>query len=74
MKLLSLNKKTVLSIILFIFLTPVFSEDSVDIWKKVNSDKKNKTTKSDIISVEKTETKIKINTKLQKKSKLIQMT
>ena len=67
MKLLSLNKKTVLSIILFIFLTPVFSEDSVDIWKKVNSDKKNKTTKSDIISVEKTETKIKINTKLQKK-------
>ena len=34
MKLSNLDKKLFLSLILFIFFSPLFSEDSVDIWKK----------------------------------------
>ena len=45
MKLLSLNKKIFLIFILFIFSTNLFSEDSVDIWKKENLNKKNNSTK-----------------------------
>ena len=45
MKLLNLNKKLFFSLILFIFSTPLFSEDSVDIWNKENLNKKNNTTK-----------------------------
>ena len=36
MKLLNLNKKLFFSIILYFFFTPVFSEESIDIWKKEN--------------------------------------
>ena len=39
MKLLNLNKKFFSSLILFIFFTPLLSEDSVDIWKKDNLNK-----------------------------------
>ena len=61
MKLLNLNKKTFLSFILFVFFTPLFSEDSVDIWKKEDL-KKSKNLKSDIITVEQKQSKININT------------
>ena len=44
MKLLSLNKKIFLIFILFVFSTNLFSEDSVDIWKKENLNKKNNST------------------------------
>ena len=36
MKLLNLSKKLFFLLILFIFFSPLFSEDSVDIWKKDN--------------------------------------
>ena len=39
MKLLNLNKKLFLTIILFVFFTHLLSEDSVDIWKKENLNK-----------------------------------
>ncbi len=58
MKLLNLNKKLFLSLFLFIFFSSVYSEESVDIWKKENLKNTNKPT--DIIA-EKTESKININ-------------
>ena len=58
MKLLNLNKKLSLSLFLFIFFSSVYSEESVDIWKKENLKNTNKPT--DIIT-EKTESKININ-------------
>ena len=58
MKLLNLNKKLFLSLFLFIFFSSVYSEESVDIWKKENLKNTNKPT--DIIT-EKTESKININ-------------
>ena len=62
MKLLNLNKKLFFSLILFIFSTPLFSEDSVDIWNKENLNKKNNITKEKNFSKKKTLSKIKINT------------
>ena len=60
MKLLNLNRKLFFSLVLFIFVTPLASEDSVDIWKKenltTNADKK-----SIKVSQEKRESKININ-------------
>jgi len=67
MKLLNLNKKLFFSLILFIFSTPLFSEDSVDIWNKENLNKKNNITKEKNFSKKKTLSKIKINTPLPKK-------
>ena len=61
MKLLNLNKKLFLSLILFIFFTPLFSEDSVDIWKKINLDKKTNTNKVKDNSSRKSVSKIKIS-------------
>tara|TARA_B110000211_G_scaffold229605_1_gene287652 strand:+ start:24 stop:1769 length:1746 start_codon:yes stop_codon:yes gene_type:complete len=60
MKLLNLNRRLFFSLFLFIFVTPLASEDSVDIWKKenltTNADKK-----SIKVSQEKRESKININ-------------
>ena len=66
MKLLNLNKNLFFSIILFIFFTPLLSEDSVDIWKKENLNKKNNTTKAQGVPAEKSISKINLNTKLPK--------
>tara|TARA_B110000259_G_scaffold172298_1_gene204599 strand:- start:4299 stop:6047 length:1749 start_codon:yes stop_codon:yes gene_type:complete len=66
MKLLNLNKKLFFSLIISIFFTPLFSEDSVDIWKKENLDKKSNTSKKKNISLEKTVSKININSQLPK--------
>ncbi len=61
MKLLNLNKNIFLSLILFIFFTPLFSEDSVDIWKKENLKIDTNTNKSLTVIPEQPESKIKIN-------------
>ena len=66
MKLLNLNNKFFISLILFVFFTPLFSEDSIDIWEKKNSDKKNITTKVKDASLEKSASKIDINSELPK--------
>ena len=70
MKLLSLNKNLFFSLILFISFTPLFSEDSVDIWKKENLNKNNNATKVKDVSVEKTESKININAELPKENEV----
>ena len=64
MKLLNLNKNFFFSLILFFFLTPLFSEDSVDIWKKENLSINTDKNKSKDIEV--TESKIKINSEPSK--------
>ena len=61
MKLLNLNKKFFFFLILFIYLTPVYSEDSIDIWKKENLKINTKENKSISKKPKKTESKIKIN-------------
>ena len=66
MKLLNLNKKLFLTIILFVFFTPLLSEDSVDIWKKENLNKTNKTSEEKKDLLDQPESKIKINFKLSK--------
>jgi len=66
MKLLSLNKNLLFSFILFIFFTPLLSEDSVDIWKKENLNKKINVNKSKDISLEKSASRININPTLPK--------
>jgi hypothetical protein len=66
MKLLNLNNKFFISLIIFVFFTPLFSEDSIDIWEKKNSDKKNITTKVKDASLEKSASKIDINSELSK--------
>jgi hypothetical protein len=66
MKLSNLNKKLFFSLIVLIFFTPLFSEDSVDIWKKENFNKKN-ISKTKNNSLKKFESKIKINPELSKK-------
>ena len=66
MKLLNLNRRLFFSLVLFIFATPLASEDSVDIWKKenltTNADKK-----SIKVPQEKWESKININLTQPKK-------
>jgi hypothetical protein len=62
MKLLNLNKNLSFLLILFVFFTPLFSEESIDIWNKENLNKKNKVTKEKDISLEKSISKININT------------
>jgi len=66
MKSLNSNKKFFLSLILFIFFTPLFSEDSVDIWEKRNLKKSNNTTKVKDTSLEKSVSKININAEIPK--------
>ena len=61
MKLLNLNKKSFFLIVLYLFITPLFSEDSVDLWKKENLNKKNNTTYTKNKSLKLSESKIKIN-------------
>ncbi len=61
MKLLNLNKNIFLSLILFIFFTPLFSEDSVDIWEKKKLKIDTNTNKSLTVIPEQPESKIKIN-------------
>ena len=63
MKLLNLNKKFFFSLILFIFITPLLSEDSIDIWKKENLDEKNNVIEAKDTRIEKSASKININTK-----------
>ena len=63
MKLLNLNKKFFFSLILFIFITPLLSEDSIDIWKKENLDEKNNAIETKDTRIEKLASKININTK-----------
>jgi len=64
MRLLNLNKKFLFSIILFVVFTPLFSEDSVDIWKKENL----KINSNKLINKDKEqpESKIKIVSELKK--------
>ncbi len=66
MKLLNLNKNLFFSLILFIFFTSLFSEESVDIWKNKNLNKKNNTTKVKNDSSKITDSKININTATSK--------
>jgi len=66
MKSLNLNKKLFLPLILFFFCSPLLSEDSVDIWGKKNLNKKNEIIKKKDASLEKTISKININSKLPK--------
>ena len=66
MKSLNSNKKFFLSLILFIFFTPLFSEDSVDIWGKRNLKKSNNTTKVKDTSLEKSVSKINISAEIPK--------
>ena len=66
MKLLHLNKKFFFPLILFIFFTPLLSEDTVDIWKKENLNKKNNVTKEKDVSSEKSVSKIDVNTEATK--------
>ena len=61
MKLLNLNKKFFLSLILLAIFTPLLSEDSVDIWKKENLNQKKNTVKAKSYPSEKSESKININ-------------
>ena len=63
MKLLNLNKNFFFSLILFIFITPLLSEDSIDIWKKENLDEKNNAIETKDTRIEKLASKININTK-----------
>jgi len=65
MKLLNLNKKIFFSLILF-FFTPLYSEDSVNIWKKENFNKKAVIDKTEDISLKKIERNININTEASK--------
>ena len=66
MKLSSLSKKFFSSLILFIFFTPLFSEDSIEIWKKETLNKKNNTNKVDDPSLKKSESKINIYSEQRK--------
>jgi hypothetical protein len=66
MKSLSLNRKFFFSLILFIFFTPLLSEDSVDIWKKENLKKDTKIDRIKDSTPEQIESKIKINVDLPK--------
>ena len=67
MKLLNLNKKLFFSLIISFFFTQLLlSEDSIDIWKKENLNKKNNVTKIKDIPLEKSVSKININPKLSK--------
>jgi hypothetical protein len=61
MKLSNLNKKLFSSLILFIFFTPLSSEDSVDIWKKENLRIKTDEIETTDNILEKNKSKIKIN-------------
>ena len=61
MKLLNLNKKFFLSLILLAIFTPLLSEDSVDIWKKEDLNQKKNTVKAKSYPSEKSESKININ-------------
>ena len=67
MKSLNLNKKLFFSLVLFIFYTPLFSEDGVDIWKKENLKINKDTEKSTKNDPKVIESKIKINLKKPKK-------
>ena len=60
MKLLNLNKKLFFSLILFIFFTPLFSEEGVDIWKKENLNVDKKIKNQVNVSSEQIKSKIKI--------------
>jgi len=72
MKLLSSNKKIFLFFISFLYSLELFSEDSVDIWKKENLKKKNSTTVIEATSVDKVKTNININAQLPEETKVSQ--
>ena len=63
MRLLNLNKKLFFSLIFFIFSSPLFSDDTVDIWKKENLKVKKNIKKSIEITSEQPNSKIRINSK-----------
>ena len=60
MKPLSLDKKLLFSLIFSFFFTTLLSEDSVDIWKKENLNKKNNVNEAKDLSLEKPLSKINI--------------
>jgi len=61
MKLSNLNKIFFFPLVLFIFFTPLLSEDSVDIWGKKNLNKKTAVVEKENKFIEQSESKIKIN-------------
>jgi hypothetical protein len=65
MKLLNLNNKFLFSLVLLFFFTPLLSEDSIDIWKKDDFDK-NSVIKKKNVSLDKSISKININSKSPK--------
>ena len=70
MKLLSLNKKIFLFFISLFLSSTLFSEDSVDLWKKENLNKKNIPIANQNISAKKEKTNIDINAQLPKESEV----
>ncbi|MDA7606224.1 hypothetical protein N8726_01330 [Pelagibacteraceae bacterium] len=70
MKLLSLNKKIFLFFISLFLSSTLFSEDSVDLWKKENLNKKNIPIANQSISAKKEKTNIDINAQLPKESEV----
>ncbi len=61
MKLLNLNKNLFFSIILFTLFSPLFSEESVDIWKKENLKNNRDSNKPTVNVLKDSESKIKFN-------------
>jgi hypothetical protein len=66
MKLLSLNRKIILFFISVLFFTPLYCEDSVDLWNKENFNKKKVLNKAESNPIKKVETNIDINAQLPK--------
>jgi len=66
MKLLSLNRKIILFFISVLFFTPLYCEDSVDLWNKENFNKKKVLNKAKSNPIKKVETNIDINAQLPK--------
>ena len=72
MKLSSLSKKIFLFFLSFLFCIDLFSEDSVDIWKKENLKKKESSKKIENISEQKIKTNININAQPPKEIEISQ--
>ena len=70
MKLLDLNKKIFLFLFLSFYSSTVLSENSVNLWKKENLDRKNNPNKIEKSIQTKIETNIDINTKAPEKFKV----
>ena len=71
MKLLDLNKKIFLFLILSFYPSTLLSENNVNLWKKENPDRKSNPNKIEKSIQTKIETNIDINTKAPEKLKII---